>query len=316
MNSNIKIFYLLLTLLLCFFAFGTDKTDSDLASARKQIEKGMLALYEYRIQDAEALSSSLAKSHPHLPAVRLLRAHYFWTLIVGGFNTETNRNHVFDELKSAEESLKFKPKKSSNEDLFAYISIKVMKARIHGLQGSQFKAFTELNSAVNDVKRSFGKESEFPYFKLSTGLYLFYRSYARDRYPFTAPYLMVLPSGNKEKGLQMLEEGFRSADPYMSCEAGYFLVKIMIDKKDYTAALDKTAILHSKYPNNLIFAYLTLNMAHKTGQHELAQKIYKKVLLTSPAEARYLSGQKEYFMVKMKELLDGKTTKADEKNRK
>lgn len=269
----------------------------------------MLALYEYRLNEADAISTALVKAYPNVPAVRLLRAHYYWTLIVGGFNTEANRNHVFSELRSAEEGLKFKPKKSSLEDLFAYISVKVMKARIHGLQGSQFKAFTELNSSVNDVKRSFGKESEFPYFKLSTGLYLFYRSYARERYPFTAPYLMLLPAGNKEKGLQLLEEGFRSKDPYLSCECGYFLVKIMMDKRDFAAALEKVSILHGKYPNNLIFAYLTLNIAHKSGKYELAQKVYKRVLLTSPAEAGYLSGQKEYFLVKMKEVLDEKIKK-------
>jgi len=299
----------------CLSTSATNKTTDHLTEARSRIEQGMLALYEYRLHDADMLSAGLIKVFPQLSAVRLLRAHYYWTLIIGGFNTAENRTHIFEELKSAEDCLKKKENSNRSEDLFAEISIKVMKARVHGLQGSQFRAFSELHSAVGEVKSSFGKEVDFPYFKLSTGLYLFYRSYARERYPFTAPYLMLLPAGNKEKGLKLLEEGFRSEDPYLSCESGYFLIKIMIDKKDYLSALDKASALYYKYPNNLIFAYLTLQMANKNGQAELARKIYKKVLLISPSEAGYLPGQKEYFIVKMKEVLEERNTSSDEKSR-
>lgn len=305
-------------LVLVFFVLsipGKEREVYDIGDLRPKVEQGMQALYAYRLQEAEMLSSALVKAYPHQPAVRLLRANYYWNLLIGGFNTQTNREQVFRELKAAEEGLKTETRRRrSNEDLFADISIKMMKARIHGLQGSQFRAFSELNSAVNEVKHSFGREMAFPYFKLSTGLYLFYRSYARERYPFTAPYLMLLPSGNREKGIQMLEEGFISKDDYLSCESGYFLVKIMIEIKNYASAFDKANFLLDKYPNNLIFAYLALSMALKTGQHKLAQQIYRKVLLTSPTEAAYLTGQKEYFMIKMRELLENKPLRANEKS--
>ena len=273
--------------------------------ARAEIAEGMKAIYEYRMKDADQLSSTLIKKYPKVPAARLLRANYLWNLVIGGQNNEKNRQGIFDEIHATEALLHQTEQKEKNEDLFASISMKVMKARVHGFRGSQFKAFSELHSAVGDVRQSFGKENEFSYFRLSTGLYLFYRSYARERYPFTAPYLMLLPNGDKKRGMQMLEDGFLNGDPYLSCESGYFLVKIKTDMKDYRGALEKAMVLHKKYPNNLLFAHFVVWLGVNTTNRTLAENTYKEVLLIDPVKAGYVSGQKEYFLVRMRQVLDG-----------
>jgi hypothetical protein len=42
-----------------------------------------------------------------------------------------------------------------------------------------------------------------------------------------------------------------------------------------------------------------------TTNRTLAENTYKEVLLIDPVKAGYVSGQKEYFLVRMRQVLDG-----------
>ena len=88
---------------------------------------------------------------------------------------------------------------------------------------------------------------------LGTGLYNYFAAVLPDEYPLLKPFMLFLPSGNKQIGLAQLQAAARNAR-YASVEAKVVLLNIYFSfEKNYTEAQKLAEELFSKYPNNPYF---------------------------------------------------------------
>jgi hypothetical protein len=273
-------------------------------NVREKVAQGFQYLYDFQFQKADSISQKTLSLYPQHPLAHLLRAHYFWYLIVSGLNNNVNQEKCKSALKSAEK-LQENKKKSllNNDELFTQISIEVLYARLESLNGNEWNSFTHLNKGTNSIKHSLGKENQYPYFLLVNGLYLYYRTYARSAYPYLAPYLVLMPSGNEAAGLQMLRTAAQSEDPFLSCEARYFLMKLCMAREWNKEAITLGASLYQDYPKNLLFGYYYAVLCKQNNQSKELTGIYQKMLLNDPASCGYLKGQKDYFLGKIRALM-------------
>jgi len=274
-------------------------------TVQKKIEEGFRYLYDFQFHKADSISSKILASYPNEALAHLLRAHYYWYLIISGLNNQINQGNCKTALINAEK-LQHNKKNStlSNDELFTKITIQVLFARLESLNGNEWSSFTHLNKGTNSIKHSLNKEKYYPYFLLVNGLYLYYRSYAMSAYPYLAPYLVLMPSGNEASGLKMLRTATGVQDAFLSCESKYFLMKLCMARGWNQEAIDLSRSLHQTYPKNLLFAYYHAVMCKNMNQMKELDGIYKKILMIDQLKAGYLPGQKEYFIVKVRELMD------------
>jgi hypothetical protein len=229
-------------------------------SKKEWIATGVKALYRFDFNQADSISKAILIKHPEWPEAHLLRAHFYWYQIIGGLNSTENRLALKKSLTLAEKQLPSRIQQFRyHEQYFAKISSQVLKARLDAMEGNTFQAFVKLNESIDFLKHTLGKEQEFEYYQLSSGLYLYYRDYALNRYPVLFPYLIWLPSGNESEGLRMLRQAADSDDEYLSTEANYFMMKICMDRKWWKEALGYSVKLNNRYPENLLFLYLKLS---------------------------------------------------------
>lgn len=298
--------------ILSFFAlvfFATEvvsQTTLPDAGVHKKVENGFRYLYEFQFHKADSVSGVTLQQYPKEPLAHLLRAHYYWYLIVSGLNNKSNQDKCIAALTLAENLQQNKKNTSLNHDeLFTKISIQVLFARLESLNGNEWSSFTHLNAGTHSIKHSLNKENQYPYFLLVNGLYLYYRSYAMRAYPYLAPYLVLMPSGNEEKGLKMLRSAAGSKDPFLSCEAKYFLMKLCMARNWNEEAYELSQSLFKQYPKNLLFAWYYANLCKIQNHTKELNDIYHKMLLIDPAGSGYQKGQKDYFLAKVRGLMEG-----------
>jgi tetratricopeptide (TPR) repeat protein len=88
---------------------------------------------------------------------------------------------------------------------------------------------------------------------LGSGIYNYYAEVIPEQYPFVKPLVLFIPPGDKKKGLQQLTLASERAT-YASVEASYFLLQAYyFHERDYVRTLALARMLHTRFPNNMMF---------------------------------------------------------------
>lgn len=271
-----------LFLTLVFFFTGTFLATSqptmctDKEAFRKQAEAGFHVLYKNDMKGAFARVKSLKAECPNNPSTHLFEATYWWWQLISGSETEENYAKMEASLEAALNKLPPAKKAESytNEQLYNVILIYAYKSRIKMFQGKYIKGIQSMNSCVDFIKMSFGKENEDDFFKLTSGLYNYFVAHGYESSFWARAYLIFLPDGDKQKGLEFLKSAAKSKDFIVRTEAQYFLMKIYAEAENQPkVALGYTEQLVNAYPDNLLYRYylhklmLKLNMGDKAAVH-------------------------------------------------
>lgn len=93
-------------------------------------------------------------------------------------------------------------------------------------------------------------------------------------------FLIRLPAGNRDLGIQQLQEGARRNN-FVSPESKFFLISIFLrdSQKRYAEAEKLLQEMTEKYPNNPIFRFALANSQNLLGQTDLARENFQKVLV-------------------------------------
>lgn len=272
------------------------------AALQSQIVEGKEAalafgyLYDFELVLADSIVQKELQSNPASAKWNLMSAYVAWSQILAGKLEDDYWNDRFNkDIRKAKEILK-ETKLETNEDLFAYIIVHAFKTRHELLNDNYLNAANDLNTCIDQISDSFGRENEYEPFHLTAGLYYYFMWLAYEDYFWIRPYLMLYPEGDKEKGLAYLTEMTKSSDAFLRNESLYFLMRIYYDlEKDYRLAKKYADILVSDNPNNLIyrlFQYrvaLEIDEAHST---ELRTEYLNQVNAT-----KSLTGQeKDHFI--------------------
>lgn len=243
-----------LSALLIFLITGTAANNLLAASKGSIAQQIYLETTAFNFHKADSLSNEALKSKkPDIELDLAIVNYYWWRLISGNENEEYGLL-----LKKKVESVfnRYSNVSLTGDDpsLFILISICAYKARLSLLDNSYISALSNLSDYYALLKLSFGHESRYSPFCLTSGLYYFFYGLARERYPLLSPVLNQFHAGSKDQGIAYLKIAASSNDWKISREANYFLMKIYFDiYQNYSESEKHCRLLLAQCPGNLLY---------------------------------------------------------------
>ena len=222
--------------------------------------------YQFKFNTADSLIKNYFSEIKSGEEVELymLKANIYWWKIISGINDKTTKYNYYQNLSVAEKYFD-KEKDKGSGHLYKGISLYGYMARMDGLNKNYLKAFFRINDCLKYLEKSFGSESKYPFFYLSSGLYNYHIVVTAKQYPVLIPYLYLYPKGDKVKGIEFLQLAANNSNKYLSTEGHYFLMKLYLEEKKYAAALLNVNELLNRFPQNGIFLYYKFKILLKSG---------------------------------------------------
>jgi hypothetical protein len=284
-----------LILLTSFFTGGKlSATQLESISIADQVYS---ATYHFQFLKADSLirkNDAFLKSDPEY---NLAVVNYYWYRLISGEENKKYSTLISARIRNMEPLLKNAGAQVKDQLLFLMISISAYKARVSLLDYSYFSAMSDLSNYYALLKKSFGLEESYHPFFLTTGLYLFFTGYAKEKVPVLTPLLNHYNAGNKDVGIQYLKIASNSEDWKVRQEARYFLMKVYFDVyHNYRESAKYCNMLLAEYPENLLFQYYILKISLGVNQIDNARN---RMLLLEKAAGRNLqltSGERSYYI--------------------
>lgn len=222
--------------------------------------------YQFKLKSADSLINIyFAQIKPGEEVeLNMLKANIYWWKIISGINDKSTKTIYYQTLSLAEKQFE-KEKDKSSAHLYKGISLYGYMARMDGLNKNYLKAFFRINNCLKYLEKSFGSESKYPFFYLSSGLYNYHIVVTAKQYPVLAPYLYLYPKGDQNKGIEFLQIASKHSNKYLSTEGHYFLMKLYLEEKKFALALQYANELLLRFPQNAIFQYYKFNIQMQQG---------------------------------------------------
>ncbi|MFH0894262.1 MAG: hypothetical protein V2A54_07490 [Bacteroidota bacterium] len=292
-----KKIFLLVLLLFVLRVSAFSQTNGDFLkndSISSYLNKGFTDIYHYRFVEAEAVIKDFKYFHNKSPWPFLLATNLYWWRFISGEENQTILNQFNNNLKACETRLNTKDYKDNN-NLFCLIMVYMYKARVKLLYKEYISTINVVKKNINIVEKSFGRESVYEPFYMTTGLYNCLIT-AADDYVVMAPFKMFFPDGNKTTGHKYLGKTALSQNICLFTESNYFLMKIWIEIEKRTDMAQKYAeTLVKKYPENLLFRFHMYNVAKKNKQAALAASQVESIKKQITSNKQLNDAQRKYW---------------------
>lgn len=200
-------------------------------------------------------------------------------------------NEVLDSAETAAE-LVLKKDKNNNEYAYYYMSAHIMRAELFAINDNMVKASLEGKNAFEYIKKGFDWCDTNPEFYTTTGLYNYYIEFYREKGFFYRSLLWPFSKGEKEKGLEYLEQASKKAT-FTKVEALYYLAHLNYKmESNPSKALPYADQLVNQYPKNPKFIDLKIETLIADKQYHKAQQ-----MLTSfdVSNIPYLAARKSLY---------------------
>ena len=262
---------------------------------KDSVYSSFISLYHFKFTKSEKTIQYLIDTYPDNPWTKLSIANHDWWKLISGLNNksiyndlEQNTNAVIRELRKSEDI--------TNEELYCLLSAYAINARVAVLQKNYLKSVSYLNQSIKYLRKSFGNEEEFPWFYITSGMYNYYIEREKISFPLLYPYLILLPPGDINKGIQQMKKALISNDPVLSTEAAYFYFKILWEEdKDIQGAEEELDKLISCYAGNLLFLYYRFKLSIDANQIIPARNILNELIKTAIANKELDQLQIDHF---------------------
>ena len=114
--------------------------------------------------------------------------------------------------------------------------------------------------------------------QLGFGIYNYYAAVIPDEYPMIKPLMLFFPSGDKEKGIEQLNNAAFNGK-YAKYEAQYFLMTLYFTYENNAYKADEYAeTLTKEFPDNPIFERWKGRIEAKKGDYATASIIFQNVI--------------------------------------
>ncbi len=263
------------------------------ARVRELFYEGTLHLYHFEFQDASKDAQLLIRSHPSSPWGHVLMANHNWWKIISGENNHKMQKAFQTELDQAEKRIR---KPYTDENLYCLIVIQSLRSRFELMNKNYVAAMLVLKKSRDLILYAEGKEETYEPFLLTRGLFQYFISAARERMGILS---MLIPmETSKAKGIECLERLSKSADPVLSAEGNYFLMKIFLEmEQEPQRARPYSSHLVRTYPGNLIFCYYNQKINDLTAKEANAPVMEKGCSLREDARLQLSEDQIKYMGV-------------------
>jgi len=220
-----------------------------------RITKSINSMYDFNFPVAERDFAVIANQYPEHPLPYFLVALGYWWRIEIDVTKETYDKAFLKYLDQAIEKAQvmFDEDETNKEAAFFLAAGYGFQGRLYSERKSWTKAAWAGRNALKYMELSRGEEEFNPELLLGDALFNYFSVWIPENYPLLKPVMALFPKGNKQLGLQQLEEVATNAF-YTRVEAQYFLFRLYAseEKKPYEA-LQISEYLHTKFPNNPYF---------------------------------------------------------------
>jgi tetratricopeptide (TPR) repeat protein len=152
------------------------------------------------------------------------------------------------------------------------------KGRFYSERKNWTKAANTGRLALKYLEKTKGYEELSPEILFGDALFNYYSVWIRENYPSLRPLLFFFAKGDKQLGIDQLEEVASNAF-YTRMEAIYFLMRIKAFELNETfEALRLAKYIHEKYPQNPYFHRFYARMLYQSGQYAQAAEVSFEIL--------------------------------------
>ena len=239
-------------------------------------------MYDFNFHKAEVEFAWIQYNHPEHPLGYFLYGISTWWQMMP--NLEKRSEELGDEflaymdttIAKAERLLEIQ--EDNPEAYFFLAGAYGFKGRFYSDNKSWSKATNTGRLALKYLDRSREYSDISPEILFGDGLFNYYSVYIKENYPLLRPVMAFFPKGDKELGIEQLEEVATNAF-YTRVEAIYFLMRIKAFELNETFdALRMAEYIFNKYPNNPYFHRFYARMLYQAGQYTKAADVSFDIL--------------------------------------
>lgn len=222
--------------------------------ALSQVGKDIFSdIYAYQFNRAESgLHNLVGDSCISENEVKILKLNFYWWQHLSGNKPESYLDSCMQVYTN------FAPEKELNDKdkAFQLAIVHSYAIRVLGLKKQYLKVVSTLNTAMNSFRYALEHKQSHDGLNLISGMYNYLVDSRLEKHKFLYPYLLFYPSGNKKKGLELLQQCSRSKNIIIKTEAMYFLMKMNAEiEKDTEKASFYAKQLIQLYPMNSVFHF-------------------------------------------------------------
>lgn len=239
-------------------------------------------MYNFDFRRAEIEFSWIKYNYPEHPLAYFLYGISTWWQMMP--NLETRGKIYGDEFLAymdttiAKAEYLLEIEEDNPEAYFFLAGAYGFKGRFYSDQKNWGKSTNTGRLALKYLEKSREFTDISPEILFGDGLFNYYAIYIKENYPLLRPILAFFPKGDKELGIQQLEEVATNAF-YTRVEAIYFLMRIKaFDLNQSFDALRLSEYIYEKYPNNPYFHRFYARMLFVAGQYTKAAEESEKIL--------------------------------------
>ena len=238
-------------------------------------------MYNFNFSKAETEFEWLKFRYPEHPLPYFLFGISTWWQMLPNLDAETSLGDEFlaymDTAIVKAEAL-FDEDETNVEAAFFLSGSYGFKGRYYSEKKNWGRAATAGKWALRYLEKTKGNESFSPEILFGDALFNYYSIWMRENYPMLKPILMFFPKGDKQLGIEQMEEVSKNAF-YTRIEAIYFLMRIKAfeEQKTYDA-LRLGKQVFQKYPNNAYFHRFYSQMLYTIGQYQEAESVSQEIL--------------------------------------
>ncbi|MEQ9656609.1 hypothetical protein [Fulvivirga sp.] len=276
---------IIFTLILNYNVCAQDGFSSDLS-------KTLELIYKADHEVSKKAVKNFYNDYPNHTARLLVRAYQMrWEHYPIFERDEATYKLFIQVLDSAETSARkvLNEDKNNNENAYYYMTAHIMRAELFALNDNMVKASIEGKNAFEYIKKGFEWCETNPEFYTTTGLYIYYIEFYREKGFFYRSLLWPFSKGDKKKGLEYLKEASQKAT-FTKVEALYYLAHLNYKMEASPAnALPYANQLVRQYPSNPKFIDLKIEMLIADKQYSKAGEM---LLNFNVADIPYLNARK------------------------
>lgn len=279
-----------------------------LAQSRDSLEfdakaqRGIEYVYNLEFEKAGKEFGDLVRMRPQHPVGHFFLAMVQWWRILIDIDNEERDDALYDALDSVVDMCDEMLDKNPNDvtALFFKGGSIGFKGRLKAHRSEWIGAANAGRKALPIVQRASVLDSTNYDVLLGSGIYNYYAEIIPEEYPFVKPLMLFVPPGDKQRGIQQLAVAAEKGK-YAGIESMYFLMQLcFVYEKDYPKALSLARVLHSRFPNNMLFhkylgrCYVALN------NWQEADSVFSEILSRSQKSQRgytaSIEREAEYYL--------------------
>jgi tetratricopeptide (TPR) repeat protein len=239
--------------------------------------KGIKEIYNIKFDQAETTFRSLIADYPEHPAGRFFLSMIDWWKILLDLDTEIHDELFFKKLDDViHQCDDILDRDEENIDALFFKGGAIgFRGRLRAYRESWIKAADDGREALPIVERASNLDPNNVDVQLGFGIYNYYASVIPAEYPLLKPLMIFFPSGDKELGIQQLNNTAERGK-YARYEAIYFLMTLYYQYENNPYKAEEYAkILFGEFPDNPLFQRWRGRIAVKRGDLQLSSTIFK-----------------------------------------